>query len=899
MIQVADGLSTSARALLVRPSDVSLRRIWLALEPAARQAAVLAALGDEDSLVESWARHEVARARRFRPRTVAHWDAHRLAEAAGFLVPEDPTILGELVRRVHVDGRAAMLAAYLDALGIPHQQGVIADGVSPAADSEAAEEGAAALLRSFPADHVLLYLLTLRVLNPLLVLEIDDWLPRLFGPGEGTSPPRSGPGEEVQPEEEAPSPEETDEFTTLDRQMVRSIVDSAQGVEGALSPDELLDMVHELVGLSSARHRSFFHLGFAEVVLEMEPCESLPAQNLSRLRWYWSGRVNGLARIEDWQGIVESYDAEPVVRRLGEDSLGPCSTAAPLVFEALCRKGRASEGAQFLSVQALVGAPALTAMVHEQGRDLLWQDRALEARGMMDLLGALLEALEDAGYSTRTEFLLEVRRRRAHCYRELGELPKARRILGELLELEADPEVRAMARADLGLIDGGFRSLGRVRLPEDESQLVDVQQALERGEDAFQEGAGLEVRYSAHGRYCLGVLALTREQWENARANLELALSVFEAEPVRYGVGDLISRTRLYLGMAIALELDAVRSERAADLLVDALSRGARIPPYLVARTIESLDLGSSRQAKRLAEHLLRYAPGRLDLLLETEVLGRSEILLDALLARAGDVERAPSLRTADYRRALPHVLASGNRQRGGAILDALEAFAREGVAREEFVELLESPENTEPAWSAEEVRWAQIQLHRLAGEYEPALAKLERHFYQVLNGTRYDALVEAEGVLETIRELGAEKAQVDPLEAALAARVGGDGDAWTEGEELPPVRVLFIGGDERQRDATVRVRRELKELHPKLHVDFVHPGWGSNWGAELDGIVERLPGYHAVVIMRFIRTEFGKKLRKALDVPWTHCAGAGRATIRRSVIRAAQWGRDHLESES
>jgi hypothetical protein len=50
---------------------------------------------------------------------------------------------------------------------------------------------------------------------------------------------------------------------------------------------------------------------------------------------------------------------------------------------------------------------------------------------------------------------------------------------------------------------------------------------------------------------------------------------------------------------------------------------------------------------------------------------------------------------------------------------------------------------------------------------------------------------------------------------------------------------------------------------------------------------------------MRFIRTEFGKKLRKALDVPWTHCAGAGRATIRRSVIRAAQWGRDHLESES
>ncbi len=105
-----------------------------------------------------------------------------------------------------------------------------------------------------------------------------------------------------------------------------------------------------------------------------------------------------------------------------------------------------------------------------------------------------------------------------------------------------------------------MRSLAYVQIPDDEAKLSDIQSALETGEALFKQGADVEgARYTAHGQFCLGVLALTREEWGHAARALELALSVFESERARYQRGDLVERCRLYLGIALALALEVTR----------------------------------------------------------------------------------------------------------------------------------------------------------------------------------------------------------------------------------------------------------------------------------------------------------------------------------------------------
>jgi len=222
-----------------------------------------------------------------------------------------------------------------------------------------------------------------------------------------------------------------------------------------------------------------------------------------------------------------------------------------------------------------------------------------------------------------------------------------------------------------------------------------------------------------------------------------------------------------------------------------------------------------------------------------------------------------------------------------------LEALAHERVGEGEFLALLETPESYDPAWSATDAFWARIQLLRMMGRRADAVPLLHDAFFRALHGGRFDGREEAEDILEVLKAMGRPDEECAPLEEAFAATAEGDDAIVEEAAELPLVRILFVGGDERQETTTREIKAELRESHPRLDVDFTHPGWSGHWGPTLDRVRASLDQYDAVVIMRFIRTEFGRQLRAALDVPWTACTGAGRSTIKRSVVRAARWARD------
>jgi hypothetical protein len=80
---------------------------------------------------------------------------------------------------LHVSGRSEMLAAFLDSLGVPHQQGVIEETPEPALVTEDKVSHAAdALVTRFPREQVVLYFLTLVVLEPEAWAGLKGWLAR-------------------------------------------------------------------------------------------------------------------------------------------------------------------------------------------------------------------------------------------------------------------------------------------------------------------------------------------------------------------------------------------------------------------------------------------------------------------------------------------------------------------------------------------------------------------------------------------------------------------------------------------------------------------------------------------------------------------------------------------------
>lgn len=107
----------------------------------------------------------IAQRKKFRPKTVIGLDEDRKARhlASLTLVPEQ--IAARALIAYHLSSQRPMMAAFLDALGIAHEDGLIqAEDVKPEADKVTA--AAASLSASFPAEDVSLYLNTLLSQDP-------------------------------------------------------------------------------------------------------------------------------------------------------------------------------------------------------------------------------------------------------------------------------------------------------------------------------------------------------------------------------------------------------------------------------------------------------------------------------------------------------------------------------------------------------------------------------------------------------------------------------------------------------------------------------------------------------------------------------------------------------------
>jgi len=143
------------------PFQTSATRLWKRLDPQERLEAATQFWKEPPAEAAAGALAAIVRARRMRP------------QAARALPLFDPgeTVAAALVVSLHLGVRRPMLSAFLDLLGIPHEDGVLKEEAAQVAapDDERAQAAVKGLAQRFPANEIETYL------NALWLQDENHW----------------------------------------------------------------------------------------------------------------------------------------------------------------------------------------------------------------------------------------------------------------------------------------------------------------------------------------------------------------------------------------------------------------------------------------------------------------------------------------------------------------------------------------------------------------------------------------------------------------------------------------------------------------------------------------------------------------------------------------------------
>lgn len=149
----------------VRPSV-----LWKTMPVEKRVLAAEAFWQDEHGLEQQLeAVVAIARKLKFRPKSVQQQPLDRRAKQLAHMADVSETIATRALIAYHLTSQRPMMAAFLDALGIAHENGLITSEEVPTPSPEKIAAGAASLTGQFPPDAVALYL------NTLLTQDPDTW----------------------------------------------------------------------------------------------------------------------------------------------------------------------------------------------------------------------------------------------------------------------------------------------------------------------------------------------------------------------------------------------------------------------------------------------------------------------------------------------------------------------------------------------------------------------------------------------------------------------------------------------------------------------------------------------------------------------------------------------------
>jgi hypothetical protein len=164
-----------------RPSQ-----LWKRLSPERKLEAAEAFWQDENAAAEqAEAIAVIAQRIKFRLKSVQAMPREKKARHLTSLAGMSEIVAARLLVAFHLTHKRPMMASFLDALGIPHENGLIAEDKLQPPSPERLAEAASALGTTYPTEDVALYLSTLIWQDP------DTWGPLASVPEIAALTPRA------------------------------------------------------------------------------------------------------------------------------------------------------------------------------------------------------------------------------------------------------------------------------------------------------------------------------------------------------------------------------------------------------------------------------------------------------------------------------------------------------------------------------------------------------------------------------------------------------------------------------------------------------------------------------------------------------------------------------------
>ena len=174
------------------PFETTATRLWkrLTREERLAAAALFFEQPAEEALGSAFA--AIIKARRLRPQVARSLPDQEKARVLATVLDPGESLAAALLVALHLGARRGLLAAFLDALGLPHEDGILKEeaDAAPPLDEPAARKAVAALAAAFPREQVLAYLNALWLQDPARWSVLDK-SPEWLGSSAGHETPAS------------------------------------------------------------------------------------------------------------------------------------------------------------------------------------------------------------------------------------------------------------------------------------------------------------------------------------------------------------------------------------------------------------------------------------------------------------------------------------------------------------------------------------------------------------------------------------------------------------------------------------------------------------------------------------------------------------------------------------
>lgn len=669
-------------------------------------------------------------------------------------------------------------------------------------------------------------------------------------------------------------------FGPLQYLINRAIEDCCAQIKGALAPESMREALQELLRLNSNSLAYFYHIGYFQG-LSASKFATEKQQTQVGQAWAFLGYVMGCHRDngDAVAGVIERHAVfwQHMLKNIPAPDLQVLYSVVPALITA-----RAYD--DIAEIMAHCRVPYLThaehpdsvaMVIYQMAADLVRNGTQLpQSDAILQLFIAQLEQAD-----LRGNLYGRCLRKRGQYFRRKKQFHQAGELFQHAITIPGFNEI-AQTHADIGIAFANFPGLDAL-LPSDNHDFKVIIQAI-RGQRAhFEHAVQSGVGDDTNAQFVLGLLSFGEGDYTNALECFRVAQIGMERQLAAYKVRDLhdwllFLKIRTWSQQLQLSEIPLFRDE------LEVVFRSQIFFPLRhwlsIFREVNKIH---PQTGQIIMIHLFNYRDVDIyDLCSINEVFAQPyEIWRRYFFGST----KYNSLSQADkYTRLTEAWQIVLTNQHSDATDFVLELFEMHSTSYSEYAALVnqlfvEHSDEILRLWDETDVLHLRAQLLFMAGQSEEAISLL----VQLLNiFLGRQEILQAQSVFAWLQQLHyADIAQYTQIVQGPIART-------RHTNEL--CRVLYVGGNETQQSFKDEIVTKIASTHPHISVEWELVGWRSNWGDEAARIERRIPSVDLVILSPYVRTLFGRQIRKAAT-NWRASTGKGQGKIYSDIIAAVE----------